>query len=346
MTIDDIASLAKVSPATVSRVLNGKDNVASRTREKVFSVMDRLDYRLPASREQSHGMIGVVMPELDDPSSPEYIQCLSSALDHAGYGMLLQTRRTSAVNGTETVNRLMGSAVSGAIFVNEAHATASTDPGAYARLARSGVPICLINGYASDIPATALSMNMADAMAAAIAHLRMLGHSSIGLAVGPERFTRMARAKKYFLAAMRREDLDASAFISYSLATVDGGHAAVEELLGHGCTAVVCATPSMSLGAYLAAQDAGITIPEDLSLISIGDFALAPFLKPALTVIREPVAPMCEAAVTTILDRLGAGGAGRPTEFLFQGSLVVRGSTGVIPARREKTKSRTKKARR
>lgn len=328
VTIDDIAREASVSPATVSRVLNEKTNVSSSTQKKVLDAAQKLHYfSLPGGKANTRPLVGVALPDLENPESLELVQALNIALSHAGMGMLLEAQLGNATNDARCIHHFLDSAVAGAIFVGCSHADTQADHTDYQKLSQAGISLSLIDGYASDITASCFSMDMKNAFEMAISHLIMLGHVRIGLAMGPQRFIEMQRAEEAFLAAMKMKNASNTAHVAVSLSSVEGGYAACRELIHQHCTAVVCTSPAMALGAYQAAQNNGMPIPEKLSIISLGDFPEAPFLSPSLTVVRKPVIPMCEAAVNALSTSLSSGRQASK-ELLFRSSLIVRGSTG------------------
>src|SRR5690606_28286678 len=110
-----------------------------------------------------------------------------------------------------------------------------------------------------------------------------------------------------------------------------GGQAAAAALLDAGCTAVVCGSDMMALGAIRAARQRGHRVPEDVSVVGYDDSPLFAFTDPPLTTLRQPVRAMAAAAVSSLLEEIG-GDHTHHTEFVFQPELVVRGSTAQAPA--------------
>jgi DNA-binding LacI/PurR family transcriptional regulator len=173
-------------------------------------------------------------------------------------------------------------------------------------------------------------------MRLAVTHLAALGHRRIGLAMGPERFVPVQRKVEGFLAAMA-ERLGTGAdetrtYIEHSLFTLEGGQAAAGALLDRGCTALVCASDLMALGAVRAARQRGLDVPGDVSVTGFDDSPLIAFTDPPLTTIRQPVTSMGQAAVRALLEEI-AGTPAPHSEFVFHPELVVRGSTGPAPGR-------------
>jgi DNA-binding LacI/PurR family transcriptional regulator len=114
--------------------------------------------------------------------------------------------------------------------------------------------------------------------------------------------------------------------------SVEGGDTAGARLLDKGCTAVVCGSDLMALGAIRAVRRAGLRVPEDFSVVGYDDSPLIAFTDPPLTTVRQSVQAMAEAAVRALLDEI-AGEAAPRAEYVFRPELVVRASTGAAPKR-------------
>ncbi|GAB3971494.1 LacI family DNA-binding transcriptional regulator [Streptomyces sparsus] len=327
----DIAAQAGVSEATVSRVLNGKPGVAAATRESVLAALDLLGYeRPPRLRQRSAGLVGLITPELENPIFPAFAQVIAQALTRQGYTPVLATQTPGGSTEDELTEMLVERGVAGIIYVSGLHADTTADMQRYEKLRGQGVPFVLINGFSPKVRAPFVSPDDRAAMRLAVTHLVSLGHERVGLALGPARFVPVQRKIEGFVTTLG-EQLGLSAeqahlFVQHSLYTLEGGQAAATALLERGCTAVVCASDMMALGAIRAARQRGMGVPDDVSVIGFDDSPLIAFTDPPLTTIRQPVTAMGQAAVRALLEEVG----GTPTphsEFVFLPELVVRGST-------------------
>jgi DNA-binding LacI/PurR family transcriptional regulator len=333
-----IAAQSGVSTATVSRVLNGKPGVSDTTRQSVLAALDLLGYeRPPALRRRSAGLVGLIVPELENPVFPAFAQAIEGTLAHAAYTPLLCTQTPGGVSEEEYVETLLEQGVAGIVFVSGLHADSTADHRRYRDLVAAGLPIVCCNGFAPGIDAPFFTTDDAGAVALAVRHLAQLGHERIGLAIGPQRFVPVQRKVEGFQAAMqdllgvtRRQAADLGVRTLFS---VEGGQAAASALLDRGATAVIAGSDLMALGAVRAARQRGLTVPTDCSVVGYDDSTLVAFTDPPLTTVRQPVHAIGTAAAQALLDAL----AGRPVpslEYLFQGELVVRGSTAAAPQRR------------
>ncbi|WP_250444220.1 LacI family DNA-binding transcriptional regulator [Actinotalea sp. C106] len=330
--LKDLAEQAGVSTATVSRVLNGKAGVATQTRTAVLAALDVLGYDRPEKlRTRSEGLVGLIVPELDNPVFPALAQAVESTLSERGYTPLLCTQSPGGTTEDEYVEMLIEHGVDGIVFVSGRHADTAASHERYHRLHSRGLPIVLVNGFAEGVDAPSVSTDDAVAVDLAVRHLSSLGHTSIGLAIGPDRYIPARRKLGAFTAALERlGQTDAPDHVVTTLFTVEGGQAAGGELIDSGHTAIVCGSDLMALGAIRAARSRGLRVPEDLSVVGFDDSPLIAFTDPPLTTVRQPVAPMGRAAVSALVSEINGAKVPR-TELLFHPELIVRGSTGPVP---------------
>jgi alanine racemase len=329
----DIAAQAQVSEATVSRVLNDKPGVSPETRQAVLTALDVLGYERPARlRKRSAGLVGLVVPELDNPIFPAFAQVIESVLAQAGYTPVLCTQTAGGVTEDEYVEMLLDRQVSGIVFVSGLHADTTADHERYRRLVARKLPIVLITGYVAGVEAPFISCDDRAAAELAVSHLVALGHRRIGLISGPARFLPVQRKITGFRATMTRllgtppADLDSS--IALSLFGVEGGAAAARRLLDRGITGIVCGSDLMALGAIREARACGLTVPGDISVVGYDDSPLIAFTDPPLTTVRQPVSAMAVAGVRALVDEIN-GHAAPHSEYMFSPELVVRGSTAI-----------------
>jgi LacI family transcriptional regulator, repressor for deo operon, udp, cdd, tsx, nupC, and nupG len=329
----DVAAHAGVSEATVSRVLNAKPGVAAETRQAVLTAMDVLGYERPSRlRSRSAGLVGLIVPELENPIFPALAQVIETILAQNSYTPVLCTQTPGGVPEDEYVEMLLDRDVAGIIFVSGLHADTHASHDRYRSLRQRGLPIVLINGYVPDLDAPFISNDDATSIELAVNHLASLGHVRIGLAVGPERFLPAARKIESFRRTMRALLGDTDPPIAASFYTVEGGGASAAQLLDAGCTAIVCGSDLMALGAIRAVRARGLQVPRDVSVVGYDDSPLIPFTDPPLTTVRQAVLAMGKAAVQALIAEISGTKVPR-TEFLFAPELVVRGSTAVVPVR-------------
>lgn len=331
----DIAAQAGVSEATVSRVLNGKPGVSATTRQSVLAALDVLGYERPVRlRRRSAGLVGLITPELENPIFPAFAQVICQALTRQGYTPVLATQSPGGSTEDELTEMLVERGVAGIIFVSGLHADTSADMLRYDQLRGQGVPFVLVNGFSDKVRAPFVSPDDRAAVHLAVTHLAALGHRRVGLALGPKRFVPVQRKVDGFLGSMEKvlglARGEAERLIQHSLYTLEGGQAAAGALAERGCTAIVCASDMMALGAIRAARGRGLDVPREMSVVGFDDSPLIAFTDPPLTTVRQPVVAMGQAAVRALLEEIG-GTPAPHSEFVFHPELVVRGSTASAP---------------
>lgn len=332
ITLTDIADQAGVSTATVSRVLNGKANVAESTRRQVLVALDLLGYERPESLLQfSRGLVGLIVPELSNPIFPMYAQEIEQVLSSGGHIPLLCTQTPGGTSEDEYIEMLVERGVVGIVFVSGRHSDTTGDVTRYQRLRERGVPLVTINGNAPTIKAPGFTTDDRVAARIAVEHLASLGHQRIGLATGPARMVPAQRKRAGYLDAMLAMLPQVKPQVVEALYTYEGGANASRALIEAGCTGIVCASDIMALGVIQGARAAGLSVPGDLSVIGYDDSPLIPMTGPPLTTVRQPVTAISRAAVTTLLEAI-AGTQVPDAEMLFLPDLIVRGSTGLAPA--------------
>ncbi|MHB1062960.1 MAG: LacI family DNA-binding transcriptional regulator [Georgenia sp.] len=326
--LTDVAEQAGVSTATVSRVLNGKVGVADETRRAVLAALDLLGYERPSTlRLRSAGLVGLIVPELSNPVFPAFAQAIESMLATAGFTPLLCTQSPGGTTEDAYVEMLLEHGVDGIVFVSGLHADTQADVSRYQRLRERGLPFVLINGHNDRIDAPSFSTDDRVSMDLAVRHLASQGHQRIGLALGPDRFVPARVKRAGFEQAMATYLGDAEPLVVATLFTVEGGVSAGTTLIEQGRTAIVCGSDLMALGVVRAARSRGLRIPEDVSVLGYDDSALIAFTDPPLSTVRQPVAAISQAAVTTLIGDISGAPVPRG-ELLFVPELIVRGSTG------------------
>lgn len=329
----DLAQHAGVSEATVSRVLNDRSGVAANTRLAVLTALDVLGYERPSKlRRNSVGLVGLVVPELTNPIFPAFAQAVETHLAAANYTPVLCTQVAGGVHEDEYVQMLLDRGVASIIFISGYHADTKAGVERYTELRERGLPITMINGWRPEVEATFISSDDVAGMHLAVRHLRELGHTRIGLATGPRRYVPVQRKIKGYQEAMGELLPEQEQFVETTLFSVEGGVAAGRKLVELGVTAVVCGSDMMALGVVRAVRQAGLRVPEDVSVIGSDDSQLIGFTDPPLTTVRQDVEAMSQAAVTAILEEI-QGEDVVHREYLFAPDLILRRSTAAAPDR-------------
>ncbi|WP_084105212.1 LacI family DNA-binding transcriptional regulator [Demequina sp. NBRC 110056] len=325
----EVARKVGVSEATVSRVLNGKPGVSDATREAVLTALDVLGYERPTKlRGERARLVGLVLPELQNPIFPALAEIVGGALTQNGYTPLLCTQNAGGISESDYVDLLLAQQVSGVIFLGGNYTEATAPHDHYERLRRVKMPTVVVSAPVPGTGFAAVSTDDTAAAEQAVMHLRQLGHERIGFLLGPTAHQPSMRKLEGARAVLERHgaSLDAE-LVHHGLYSIESGQAGASRLIAAGATGIVCASDPLALGAIRAARRAGLSVPADVSIVGYDDSALMSFTEPPLTTVRQPIDAMGRAVIDVLMGQI-AGTMEPGDELLFEPELVLRGSTG------------------
>ncbi|MDH6589761.1 DNA-binding LacI/PurR family transcriptional regulator [Streptomyces sp. SAI-133] len=327
-----VAKKVGVSEATVSRVLNGKPGVSEGTRQSVLTALDVLGYERPTQlRGERARLVGLVLPELQNPIFPAFAEVIGGALAQQGLTPVLCTQTRGGVSEADYVELLLQQQVSGVIFAGGLFAQADAPHEHYHLLAERKIPVVLVNASIDGLDFPCVACDDAVAVEQAWRHLASLGHQRIGLVLGPP--DHMPSRRKLAAAQVAAAAVGTvwdDALVQRSIFSLEGGQAATARLLDAGVTGIVCASDPLALGAIRAARRRGLSVPSEVSVVGFDDSAFMTCTEPPLTTVRQPIEAMGRAAVDLLCTQI-QGTAAHPGELLFEPELVVRGSTAQPP---------------
>nr|WP_062342973.1 LacI family DNA-binding transcriptional regulator [Herbidospora sakaeratensis] len=327
LTLAEIAELAGVSVATVSKVVNGRSEVGPETRALVEGLIRERGLRRQRRRIKPAGLVEVVFHELAGEYPIEIIKGVKAVAGHHGMNVIVSELSGQHVPGQRWIKDVLGRRPAGVITVfsgptEEQRVLLATrdmplvvldpagDPG-------RGVPSVGATNWSGGLEATR--------------HLLELGHRRIAMITGPEfAFSSRARLDGY------RAALDAAG-LPADPALIRPGSFAIEDGVVHTRhlmelpdppTAIFTANDGMAIGVYRAAHELGLRVPDDLSVVGFDDMAPWKWVNPPLTTVRQPLAEMGSAA-TEMLVRLASGEQLPQRRVELGTELMVRGSTAV-----------------
>ena len=326
-TIKDVSREAGVSIKTVSRVLNNERYVGAATREKVLAVVAALNFRPSTAARSLAGRRSWQIALVCDNPSPHYV-----------YEMQTGIRDRCEVDGVRMIaqpydrgsDRLIGD-IEGLIDATHVDGLILTPPVSdHAQvldlLAERGVRFVRVSPGSTPALSSAVYIDNEQAAADMTRHLLSLGHRRIGLIAGHRDYATSRQRQAGYAAALAEAGVrqDAALILpgDYDFAS---GSAAAERLLAlpDAPTAIFAASDDMAAGALAAAHRRGLSLPEDLSVAGFGDDALAGYVWPPLTTIRQPVRKLAWAAADLLLAPEDAPAEQRELGY----DLIVRGST-------------------
>jgi alanine racemase len=325
----EVAQLADVSEATVSRVLNGRPGVAESTRRRVLEVVGDLGYRDVPSRTTSSGVVGIITPELENPVFALFAQHLQSHLASRGLLPVVCTATSETVNEQDYLEHFLSSRAAGVVLVNGRYAQPGIGYRSYLALRDRGLPLVLVNGIHDQSPLPAVAIDLQAATAAAVRHLVTLGHRRIGLLIGPIRYSTSMDMIEGCRAAAERLAVECGEnTISESVFTFEGGRAGSAQLLEAGVTGIIAANDLMAAGAIAAVRGWGGDVPDDVSVIGFDGTPAMAYTAPRLTTLRQPIDRMSAAASALLVEATVGNGVSQTQ--VFAPELIVGRSTGPV----------------
>jgi LacI family transcriptional regulator len=336
----DVARLAGVSTATVSRALNSPAQVDPVTRQRVLDAAARLRYvphgAARTLRSHRSKMIGAVVPSFDYALYARTTSALQRRLDERGYSLVLAEHHYDLAAELRVAGQLVQHGVDAFVFVGLDHA-----PNLFALLEDYGRPYVLTWGVDPLEQHPSVGFDNRAATHAVTRHLLELGHRRIGLLSAPLEGNDRARARgEGVRAALSEHGLAlAPECVQYAAISLSAAQEAMARLLSvaEPPTAVVATNDVFAVGAMLACREAGVRIPQDLSITGVDNTDLGATQTPGLTSVRTPIIDIGRAAADQLVARL----EGEPyTAFQsFPVEIVHRGSTAPPPRRRARKRT-------
>lgn len=338
VTISDVARLAGVSTATVSRALASPETVTEATRERVLSAVDSTGYtpnRAARSlRVQRTMTVLTVVPWQITPFFSDLLLYLDRALAAGGYSMLIGDLNDRTEQEPRLVNLVAAGQVDALILLNGEILASSGR-----RVDTMGIPIVgLCVPVAPNIPAVLVDDREGGVIVAR--HLLELGHRRFGYLSGPRgNFNEIERYGGFVSTLAQAGVAEAEIARFGGTFHVSSGAAAGEAFLAapRRPTAVFCASDMMAIGFMLKLQSQGLSVPNDVSVVGFDGIELGTYCSPPLTTVVQPAEAMARAAaerVVALLDAAATGEAGAPAPFaaLPVGLRIARSTAPPAPA--------------
>jgi len=324
VTITSIAAEAGVSVPTVSRVLNGRSDVAPQTRERIERLLREHDYRKPARRGTRAGLVDLVFNDLDSPWALEIVRGVEEVAHGSGAGTVVSAVHGRGSDRRQWLENLRDRATDAVILV-----MSDLDSELGAELARLHVPAVVIDpagNPAMDVP-TIGATNWSGAVAAT-EHLVMLGHERIAHVSGPPGLWCSRGRLDGYRAGLAEGGLEVrpELVVAGDFDYLSGFEAGTTLLrLPQPPTAVFAASDHMAMGVYEAVRKAGRRVPDDVSVVGFDDLPEAQWASPPLTTVRQPLAQMGRMAAQVAL-RMVDGETVQTPRVELATELVVRES--------------------
>ena len=327
MTLQEVARRARVSTATVSRVLNNTASVKSATRARVLKIVEELKYSpnqharsLAGARSRS---IGVIVSNIENPFFLDVYKTVEAGAHAAGYEVIMANTDYHPERLVTSVRLMLGRRPAGlAAIVSEMDATLIQE------LSGQRIPVVFYDVGTPRKNITNIRVDYRAGMDTLTAYLHSLGHRRVGYighhaTLGPIR----ERVQAVRDAKGRHASLDVEMVVDAD--SLEGGRQAARALLTKSprLTALICVNDVMAIGALRELRSRGRRVPEDVSVTGFDNVTLAQFAVPALTTVHIPR----DQIGRIICDCLMRDDVPREREYLIEPQLVVRDSTGPAP---------------
>lgn len=327
VTIAHIAAEAGVSVPTVSKVINGRSEVAASTRDRVEAVIHKYGYQRRRSASVAPpALIDVVFHELESPWAMEIIRGVEDFARHAGLSVVLTDLAKRHTPGRSWLDGVASRRTTGVILV-----ISDLNPQQRRQLTARRIPFIVVDPAGEpgpDVPSVGAT-NWAGGLAAT-RHLLELGHRRIGIIGGPQNMLCSRARVDGYRAACETAGLAVDpGLIRHGDFHPESGYREACALLGLADppTAIFAGSDLQAFGVYEAARHGGLTVPADVSVIGFDDLPIARWVWPPLTTIRQPLAEMASTAARLVMS-LSRGETPANQRIELATSIAVRESTG------------------
>lgn len=335
-TMKDVARLAGVSTATVSRALSGVGlGVNPETRERVLDAVRELDYHpnhLPRNlRFRSSRIVGLVISDIGNPFFTAIVRGVQDVALARGYNLVLSNTDEDASKEQASLATMTAERAAGVVLAS----TGEAEEGVR-RLIVTGIPVVALDRRVPGLDLDTVVVDNETAAYEAVNHLIELGHERIAMVGGPEKVSAIRDRRRGYERALREHRISSETeLFRQGDLREGGGYRTTLELLetSEPPTAIFSVNNLTTLGVLRALRERGRRIARDVSVVGFDDVPTGELLEPPLTVVTQPTYQLGARAVELLLRRLDDPEA-PPREIVLAATLVVRGSTGP-PARSE-----------
>ncbi len=326
--MDEVAKVAKVSTATVSRVLSKSPYISARTIKRVMAAVEELQYhRNVHARRLAIGksdLFGLVISEIVNPFFSEIIRGFQAAAWDHGFDVLLLNTEYSEKRSESVVQKLVENSVRGVAVM-----TSSLDDRFNSTLTGKGIAVVTCNPVRTERLVSRVTTDYKRGLVQAIEHVASLGHRRAAVIAGPKTNRTACAIKEALVNGLRQRGLDPDP-VAYSDYHLDAGASAVQAILSkkNTPTVIFCGSDLIAMGAMIALEEAGINVPNDISVVGIDDIPFSFLVRPSLTTIRVPREQLGRVAFES-LDRMLKLKRHQGAEYVVETELVIRKSTAL-----------------
>jgi LacI family transcriptional regulator len=323
----DVAKQAGVSVATVSHVINKTRYVGPEIQQRVLEAIRKLRYYKDASaRYLARGrsdVFGLVVSDIENPFFPEIVKSFETAAMRKGFDVLLFNTDYDVTRGEAAIRRLIEYRARGVAMM-----TSEPIPETAQELEARQIPVVFLNVGQVRAFMSNIRVDYRQGISQAVDHLYALGHRTFSLIAGPPTLYTAVTRRTAFIDSLNQKGLHLEQILEGNH-RVDGGETAVMNLLSQARfpTAVLCSNDLTAIGAMSALHRYGVRVPDDVSVVGLGDITFSLHTYPPLTTIRVSREHLGKLAIEE-LERMLRSKHRKGRECAEQTQLVVRASTG------------------
>ncbi|MFC0611406.1 LacI family DNA-binding transcriptional regulator [Scopulibacillus daqui] len=328
MKMSDVAKLANVSTATVSRVLSQPEKVSKDTREKVMKVIKEFNYQphmvARQFRTKETKTILVVVPDITDAFFSEVLRGIEHMAVRNGYQVILGDAENDPKREKEYTNLLLQRQADGMVLL-----TARMDQQDLENISNH-FPMVLACEYIDGLDVPTVSIDNISSARKATEHLIHLGHTKIAHITGPMNVVLSRDRLKGYQQAMLSHDITINpAYIQESEVSFESSYDQMMKLLALETppTAVFVFNDEMAIGAIKAVKDSGLNVPKDVAVVGFDNLKMSSIYEPNITTIHQPKYEIGSKAMELLLKLIN-GETLQKKRFVLNDKLVVRESSG------------------
>ena len=329
MSLEEVAKRARVSSATVSRVLNNLDVVKSSTRARVMKAVAELNYHPNLHARTLAGgqsrTLGMVVSNMENPFFFDVFQTLETDAHARGYEVVAANTGYQPERLVSSIRLMMGRRVAGlAIIVSEMDSALKTE------LAQGNMPVVFYDVGATGKKSTNIRVNYRKGIEKIVQYLHNLGHTRMAYIGHHAKLAPLDERKNAFLETVARHSPHLEVTTEADADGPEGGRKAARQLLASGFTptAIICVNDFTAIGVLRELRDQGLRVPQDVSVTGFDNIKLSEFCYPALTTVHIPREHIGHSVFESLVSD-----PGHPTtpnrEILIDPEFLVRDSTGV-----------------
>ena len=328
-TIKDVAKHSGLAYATISKYLNG-GNVLPQNREKIEVAIKELNFTVNefarGLKTNKSNTVGIIIPDIGNVYVTHTIPIIVDVLRKNGYATIICDSRSDHERELELINFLMSKRVDGIINMpvgaDGSHLSAALD---------NKIPIVLLDRVVTDCigRVDAVLVDNVHAAQEATAYLIEKGHTEIGIIAGPRDVSTAMDRLSGHISMLKKHKLEVKdSLIEYTDFTIESGYRACKRLLSNNpdMTALFTTNYDVSMGAMMAINERGISVPDSISVFGFDDMPFAQVIKPHLSVIAQPICDIGKNAAQMLLDRMVGNSKGHPKVVVLRTSAAIRDS--------------------